>query len=118
MADTVTWQLLRGLAEFRPGRGCALSIYFRLDPREVPTQREILSRITSLLDEARRKGESMGSQLSHDELAALRADLGRVRDWFETEFDRSGVRGAAVFPARLDNSFRPLPGCGPVAHGV
>src|SRR5947199_7796904 len=108
MADTVTWELLRSLASFRPARGRALSIYLRLDPSEVPTQRETLSRVTSLLDEAHRKSESMGAALNHDEQAALRADLGRVRTWFETEFDRSGVRGAAVFAAGLDNFFRPL----------
>ena len=108
MADTVTWELLRELAEFRTGRGCALSCYFKLDPSEVPTQREIVSRVTSLLDEAHRKGESMRPELTHDELVTLRDDIERVRGWFEAEFDRSGVRGAAVFAAGLDNIFRPL----------
>jgi peptide chain release factor subunit 1 len=108
MADTVSWELLRRLAEYRAGRGCALSVYFRLDPREVPTQREVLSRLTSLLDHAQRKAESMRPELSHDELVVLRRDLGRVRTWFETEFDRSGVHGAAVFAAGLDNILRPV----------
>ena len=108
MADTVTWDLLRELAEFRAARGCALSFYFKLDPSEVPTQREIVSRVTSLLDDARRKGESMRPELSHDELGALRSDVERVRSWFESSFDRSGVHGAAVFAAGLDNVFRPV----------
>jgi peptide chain release factor subunit 1 len=108
MADSVTWDLLRELAEFRAGRGCALSFYVKLDPSEVPTQREIVSRVTSLLDDAHRKGESIRPELSHDERAALREDLEHVRSWFETEFDRRGIHGAAVFVAGLDNIFRPL----------
>src|SRR5881275_607071 len=108
MADTVTWDLLRELAEFRAARGCVLSFYFKLDPSEVPTQREIVSRATSLLDDARRKGESMRPELSHDALVALRGDVERVRSWFESSFDRSGVHGAAVFAAGLDNFFRPV----------
>src|SRR2546421_9365565 len=108
MADTVTWDLLRKLADFRADRGCALSIYLKLDPSEVPTQREIVSRVASLLDDAHRKGESMRPELSHDDLVALRGDLKRVRSWFETDFERSGVRGAAVFAAGLDTFFWPV----------
>jgi peptide chain release factor subunit 1 len=108
MADTVSWELLRRLAEYRAKRGCALSVYCTLDPSEVPTQREVLSRLTSLLDGAHRKAESMRPELAHDELLALRGDLDRVRAWYENEFDRSGVHGAAVFAAGLDNVFRPV----------
>jgi peptide chain release factor subunit 1 len=108
MADTVSWELLRRLAEYRAGRGCALSVYFKLDPSEVPTQREVLSRLTSLLDGAQRKAEARRPELAHDELVALRGDLARVRTWFETEFDRSRVHGAAVFAAGLENLFRPV----------
>src|SRR5205085_11122705 len=92
----------------RADGGCTLSLYFTLDPCEAPTQREIRSRVTSLLDETRRKGEEMKPGLSHDELGALREDQERVRSWFDSEFDRAGVRGAAVFAAGLDNIFRPL----------
>src|SRR6266540_1691969 len=37
MADTVTWSLLRELANFRAEKGCATSLYLNLDPSEVPT---------------------------------------------------------------------------------
>ena len=106
MADTVSWELLRRLAAYRAERGCALSVYFKLDPSEVPTQREVLSRLTSLLDGAQRMAESLRPELAHEELVALRSDLQRVRTWFETDFDRSGVHGAAVFAAGLGGVFR------------
>jgi peptide chain release factor subunit 1 len=108
MADTVSWELLRELADYRARRGCALSMYVTLDPSGVPTLRDVLSRVTSLLDDAHRKSESMRPELEHDERVAAREDLERVRSWFEAEFDRKGVQGAAVFAAGLDGLFRPL----------
>lgn len=118
MADTVTWELLRELAGFRASRGCAVSLYVKLDPGEVPTQREIVSRVTSLLDEAHRKAEAIRPELSHEELVALRADIDRIRGWFDAEFDRSGVHGAAVFAAGLDDLFRPVLLTEPVPDAV
>ena len=37
MAETVTWDRLRELAEFRAEKGCAISLYLDLDPSIVPT---------------------------------------------------------------------------------
>jgi len=108
MSDTVSWGLLRELAEFRVTRGCALSVYVMLDPGEVPTQRQVVSRVASVLDDAHRKSESLRPGLEHDERVALQADIERVRSWFDTELDRKGVAGAALFAAGLDGVFRPL----------
>ena len=37
MAETVTWDGLRELAEFRAEKGCAITLYVDLDPSIVPT---------------------------------------------------------------------------------
>ena len=40
---------------------------------------------------------------------ALKADFDRIRDYFESEFDRDGAQGLAIFSAGLDNVWRPRP---------
>ena len=37
MAETVSWDGLRELAEFRAEKGCAISFYLDLDPKTTPT---------------------------------------------------------------------------------
>src|SRR5436309_1385938 len=37
MAETVSWDGLRELAEFRAEKGCAISLYLDLDPKTTPT---------------------------------------------------------------------------------
>ena len=38
MAETVSWDGLRELAEFRAEKGCAISFYLDLDPKTVKTR--------------------------------------------------------------------------------
>src|SRR5438093_9429799 len=108
MAATVSWDSLRDLAGFRADEGFAVSLYLNLDPRVAPTAGDTQTRVNSLLDEARRS-EPGRSELTHDQRAALKADLERIRQFVETEFDHDGARGLAVFSASLDNFWRSLP---------
>jgi peptide chain release factor subunit 1 len=117
MAGTVSWDALRDLAGFRAGEGCAVSLYVNLDPRVSPTAAQATTRVHSLLDEARR-AEAGRSDLTHDQRAALRADLDRIRRFVESEFDRDGSHGLAVFTSSLDNLWRPLPLAAPVPDAV
>src|SRR5256886_12904129 len=57
-------------------------------------------------------------ELTHEQREALRADLTRIREFFEREFDRDGSRGVAVFSAGLDNAWRTLPLGDPVADKI
>ena len=41
MAETVSWDGLRELAEFRAEKGCAISFYLDLDPKTVPTAGDV-----------------------------------------------------------------------------
>src|SRR5215472_6504141 len=101
MAATVSWDALRDLAGFRAGEGFAVSFYLNLDPHIARTPGDAQTRVHSLLDEARR-AELDHSELTHDQRAALRSDLDRIRRFVESEFERDGARGLAVFSASLD----------------
>jgi peptide chain release factor subunit 1 len=107
MAETVTWERLRELAEFRAEKGCAISLYLDLDPHIVPTAGDADARVSSLLAEGERHAGADGRGLTHDQRVALKADFDRIREYFESEFDRDGARGLAIFSAGLDNVWRP-----------
>ena len=109
MARSITWEQLRELAAFRAEQGCAVSLYVGLDPSTVPTAGDLASHTRSLLTQAERQLDERRGELSHDERKALQNDLDRIADWFDSEFNRDGVRGVAVFAAELDRLFLPLP---------
>jgi peptide chain release factor subunit 1 len=108
VAGSITWEQLRELAAFRAEHGCAVSLYLGLDPSEVPTAGDLASRTRSLLGRAERQLAERRATLARDERQALERDLERVGTWFETEFNRDGVRGVAIFAAGVDNLFTPL----------
>jgi peptide chain release factor subunit 1 len=109
MARTVTWDELRGLAGFEAEKGCAISVYLDLDPSVSPTAGDAATRLNSLLDEGARADGANRRDLSHDQRQGLRTDFERIRRYFDTEFNRDGARGLAIFCAGLDNVWRPLP---------
>ncbi len=109
MARTVTWDELRDLAGFEAEDGLAISVYLDLDPRTVPTAGDAQTRLNSLLDEAAKENGGRSRELTHQQRLALREDLERIRRYVESEFERDGAHGLAVFCAGLDNVWRPLP---------
>ena len=108
MAATVSWERLRELAGFRAANGCAVTFYLGLDPSIAPTAGDLETRVNSLLDDGSRSAGADRSKLSHDQARALKADLERIRTYFDTEFDRQGSRGVAIFAAGADNVWRTL----------
>jgi peptide chain release factor subunit 1 len=107
MAETVSWDGLRELAEFRAEKGCAISFYVDLDPKTAPTAGEVATRINSLLADGERNAEANNRGLTHDQRVALKQDFTRIRDYFDNEFQRDGAHGVAVFSAGMDNVWRP-----------
>lgn len=103
VAGTITWDQLRELAAFRADKGCAVSLYLDLDPRDVPTAGDVQTKTRSMLAEAERQLAERRSTLGHTAREALKADVERIGRWFDHDFDRDGVRGVAVFAASLDN---------------
>jgi peptide chain release factor subunit 1 len=102
MPGVVTSELLRELAAFRAEHGRAISLYLGLDPSTSGTVPAALAKINALLDEAHRAELAARPGLTHEQKAGLEADYQRIRDFLEHDFDRSGVRGAAIFAAGLD----------------
>ena len=107
MAETVSWDGLRELAEFRAEKGCAISLYVDLDPSTTPTAGDAATRISALLNDGERHSEDSNRDLTHDQRIALKSDFERIREWFANEFDRDGAHGLAVFTAGLDNMWQP-----------
>src|ERR1700694_1079705 len=107
MAETVNWDGLRKLAEFRAQKGCAISLYVDLDPSSAPTAGDADTRFNSLLGEGERSAGANDGGLTHDQRIGLKADFERLREYFENDFDRDGAHGLAVFSAGLDNVWRP-----------
>jgi len=105
--ESVNWDGLRELAEFRAEKGCAISFYVNLDPSVAPTAGDADTRVHSLLAEGERSDGANHGGLTHDQRQGLKADFERIRDYFENDFDRDGVHGLAIFSAGLDNVWRP-----------
>jgi peptide chain release factor subunit 1 len=116
MAATVTWETLRELSRFRSTTGCAISLYVGLDPSEVPTSTQVNTKFRALVDEAAKLADA--HEGSRECRLQLRADVERIREWLEDEFDRDGARGIAVFAASGDGLFRVMPLAEPVRDGV
>jgi peptide chain release factor subunit 1 len=112
MTATISLVGLRELAAFRAGRGCAVSLYLDLDPSRAPTAADVAARVRSLLSEGQRH---LRGDLGHEQRDGVRADLERLEGFFQSEFDRDGALGFAVFAAGLDGVWEPLPLAGSVA---
>ena len=114
----VSWEDLRELAGFRAARGCAVSLYLNLDPREAPTPPDVAARVSSLLATAERQLEERKPGLSREAREALKSDLRRIEAWFDDGFERHGAQGVAVFAAGLDNFWSTLTTADPVPDHV
>lgn len=118
MASTVTWDSLRDLAGFRAQNGCAISLYVDLDPSVTPTPADFDTRVNALVDEIERSESARRPDLTHEQKEGLRADVQRLREFFDQEFEREGALGFGVFCAWLDNLWVPLPLSGRVPDAV
>src|SRR5947209_19278718 len=97
MATAVTEGLIRDLARFRAGNGCAVSIYVDLDPSALPTIPDEHTKLNSALDQAQKATEELAEARGRDCKLALRADFERLRSWVQDDFTRDGARGLAIF---------------------
>jgi peptide chain release factor subunit 1 len=118
VAGTVTSEELRQLAAFRAENGCAISVFVDLDPSLAPTPPDVETRVNSLLDRADKEVEERKDSLARDQREALKADLQRMRGWFDDGFDRQGAQGVAVFAAGLDGFWSTLTTADPVEDAV
>jgi peptide chain release factor subunit 1 len=106
MAVAVTTDILRELAAFEAGNGCALSIYLDFDPSSTPTTPDVETKFNAMLAEAEKIGD--GRAAGRDCRLALREDIARIRAWWD-DFDRDGAHGIALFASSADRLLRALP---------
>jgi peptide chain release factor subunit 1 len=106
VAATVSWDQLRDLAGFRARKGCAISIF--VDLTTAATAPEMATKINSLLDAAEKREAAQRDRLTHEEREGLKADFERIRTFFDTDFNRDGARGFALFCAGLDGVWHTL----------
>ncbi len=110
----VSFDGLRQLAAFRAKNGCAISLYLDLDPSVTPTAADWSTRVRSLIDSAAKSHGATRGDLAHEARQGLKSDFERLEQYFESEFDRDGAKGLAVFAAGLDNVWSVLPLAGGV----
>src|SRR5258706_14095662 len=99
----VTADRIRRLAETRAQQGRVISFYLNLDPSEFATPAARSTEIQSLLDEAERRVRNVDN-LPRAARLALREDVARARDYFDSDFSAERVHGLALFaspPAQL-----------------
>lgn len=105
---TVSLDDLRELAAFRAENGCAISLYLDLDPSIVPTAGDTATRVRSLLDAGSKSHGARRPDLPHEVRQGLKADFERLERYFDSEFERDGAHGLAIFSAGLDNMWSVL----------
>ena len=106
--ETVSWDGLRELAEFRAEKGCAISFYLDLDPRTDADARR--RRHADKLPARPRRAPRGDEQPRADPRPAARAQ-GRLRPdprlLRRTSSSGTGRTALAIFSAGLDNVWRP-----------
>jgi peptide chain release factor subunit 1 len=107
-AQSLSRGRLRRLADVHPDRGRVLSVFMNLDPSELPTPAARSSAVTSILTEAARRVEA-AEELDHDERAALKADVERVREVLNGDIAGNGARGLAVFACQRADLLEVVP---------
>src|SRR3954453_15402764 len=116
--DAITRGRLRRLAAVRPESGRVLSVFLNLDPSELPTPPARASAITSVMTKAAHKVDA-AEDLSHEERAALREDVERVRELLrQPGIAADGVRGLAVFACKPAGLLEVVPLSQPIEQRV
>jgi peptide subunit release factor 1 (eRF1) len=96
LANDITEERLRELAQVRADGETVLSLYLNLDPSEFATPRARASEADSLLDGCHREIEQ--SERPHAELMALRTALGQAREALsDVSSLAQGARSLALF---------------------
>jgi len=112
--ETRLESLARSLASFRPERGVCISLFLDLDPRVVPTAKDLSSRVRSIVDDARRRVDELSDRLAHEEEIGAREDLDRAETFLAEDLDRSGAAGFALYVSGLGGAWHEVPLATPV----
>jgi peptide chain release factor subunit 1 len=116
LANDITRDRLRRLADARVGDAKVLSLYLNLDPREFATPAARSTEVRSLLDRAGRLVREESEHLTHEQKESLRSDLERVADELGNGSGTKGAHGLAIFTASSAGLFDMLRLSQPVDH--
>jgi peptide subunit release factor 1 (eRF1) len=116
VANDITRDRLRRLAETRVGDAKVLSLFLNLDPREFATPPARSTEVRSLLDRAGRLVREESEHLTHEQKESLRADLDRVAAELSNGSGAKGAHGLAIFACSAAGLFEVLRLAKPVEH--
>jgi len=116
LANDITRDRLRRLAEARVGDAKVLSVFLNLDPREFATPAARSTEVRSRLDRAGRLVREESERLTHEQKESLRADLERVASELGNGAGTKGAHGLAIFSASAAGLFEMLRLSTPVDH--
>ena len=116
LANDITRDRLRRLAEARVGDAKVLSVFLNLDPREFATPAARSTEVRSRLDRAGRLVREESERLTHEQKESLRADLERVAGELGNGAGTKGAHGLAIFSASAAGLFEMLRLSKPVDH--
>lgn len=104
---------VRELAGHR-GSCVVTSCYLDVDGRRHPRHGDYEAQLEHLLREAREKAAGFGSEA----VRSVSGDVDRIRSWVRGGFDRSRVRGLALFACTADGFFEVIESPLPVTNGI
>ena len=116
LANDITRDRLRRLAEARVGDAKVLSVFINLDPREFATPPARSTEIRSQLDRAGRLVREEAERLTHEQKESLRADVERIAGELASGAGAKGAHGLAVFSSTAAGLFEVLRLSRPVDH--
>ena len=116
LANDITRDRLRRLAEARVGDAKVLSVFVNLDPREFATPPARSTEVRSQLDRAGRLVRDESEHLTHEQKESLRADLDRIAAELSNGGGAKGAHGLAVFSSTAAGLFEVLRLSQPVEH--
>jgi peptide chain release factor subunit 1 len=116
LANDITRDRLRRLAEARVGDAKVLSLFLNLDPREFATPPARSTEVRSLLDRAGRLVREESERLTHEQKESLRADLERVATELSNGAGAKGAHGLAIFACSAAGLFEVLRLAEPIDH--
>ena len=104
---------IRELAGHR-GSCVVTSCYLDVDGRRHPRPSDHEARLEHLLRKAREKAAGLGPEA----VRSVSGDVERIRTWVRDGFDRSHVRGLALFACTADGFFEVVESPVPLADGI
>ena len=99
--------LLRRLADLRPGGARVLSLFLNLDPSEFATPPARATEIRSLIDQAERQAREASDSIGHDAKKDLLADIERAREHLG-RLSVDGAHGVALYACKSAGLFEAI----------